>query len=189
MPRGRREPGTGEVTVEMTGKESSPLSSTALKNDCDCTKSLRMIRAFFSSWESALKSSGILEEDKEKGRRKRRKKTGGGPARERRRLKRAEARMTTTASTRSPSPFDTSALVSDDVRLYMGEGVVLPDKQGQVKVDLVKSVGQVAKFQHTHSGHRFGNNNLKIGGNFTPAGQLRLGEGDRPDCNRLSPRL
>ena len=26
-------------------------------------------------------------------------------------------------------------------------------------------------------------------GNFTPAGQLRLGEGDRPDCNRLSPRL
>ena len=91
IPRGRREPGTGEVTVEMTGKESSPLSSTALKNACDCTKSLRMIRAFFSSWESALKSSGILEDDKEKGKRKRRKKTGGGPARERRRLKRAES--------------------------------------------------------------------------------------------------
>ena len=66
IPRGRREPGTGEVTVEMTGKETSPLSSTALKNNCDCTKSLRMIRAFFSSWESALKSSGILEEDKER---------------------------------------------------------------------------------------------------------------------------
>ena len=190
MPRGRREPGTGEVTVEMTGKESSPLSSTALKNACDCTKSLRMIRAFFSSWESSLKSSGILEEDKEKGRRKRRKKTGGGPARERRRLKRAEARMTTTSSTRSPSPFDTSALVSDDVRLYMGEGVVLPDNQGQVKVDLVKSVAQVAKFQQvSHSGHRLGNNNyLKIGGNFTPVGQLRLGEVDRHDCNRVSPR-
>ena len=81
MTRGKREPSTGEVTVNMTGKES-PLSSTALKNDCDCTNSLRMIRAFFSSWESSLKSSGILEEDKEKGRRKRRKKTGGGPARE-----------------------------------------------------------------------------------------------------------
>ena len=191
MPRGRREPGTGEVTVEMTGKESSPLSSTALKNACDCTKSLRMIRAFFSSWESALKSSGILEDDKEKGGRKRRRKTGGCPARERRRLKRAQERMTTTSSTRSPSPFDTSALVSDDVRLYMGEGVVLPDNQGQVKVDLVKPVGQMAKIQQvSHSGPRLGNNNiLKKGGNFTPAGQLRLGEVDRPDCNRLSPRL
>ena len=43
IPRGRREPGTGEVTVEMTGKESSPLSSTALMNACDCKKSLKMI--------------------------------------------------------------------------------------------------------------------------------------------------
>ena len=132
--------------MKMTGKETSPLSSTALKNDCDCTKSLRMIRAFFSSWESALKSSGILEDDKEKGGRKRRRKTGGCPARERRRLKRAQERLTTTSSKGSPSPSDTSALVSDDARLYMGEGVVLPDNQGQVKVDLVKSVGQVAKF-------------------------------------------
>ena len=89
IPRGRREPGTGEVTVEMTGKESSPLSSTALKNACDCKKSLKMIRAFFSSWESALRSSGIIEEDQEKGGRKRKRKTGGCPARERRRLKRA----------------------------------------------------------------------------------------------------
>jgi len=99
--------------------------------------------------------------------------------------------MTTTSSRRSPSPFDTSALVSDDVRLYMGEGVVLPDNQGQVKVDLVKPVGQMAKIQQvSHSGPRLGNNNiLKKGGNFTPAGQLRLGEVDRPDCNRLSPRL
>ena len=187
MSRGKREPSTGKVTVNMTGKES-PLSSKALKNDCDCTKSLRMIRAFYEVFWYSMKSSGILEDDKEKGKRKRRKKTGGGPARERRRLKRAEAMMTTTSSTRSPSPFDTSALVSDDVRLYMGEGVVLPDNQGQVKVDLVKSVGQVAKFQQvSHSGHRLGNNNyLKIGGNFTPAGQLRLGEVDRPDCNRLS---
>jgi len=55
MPRGRREPGTGEVTVEMTGKESSPLSSTALKNACDCKKSLKMIRAFFSSWQKCFK--------------------------------------------------------------------------------------------------------------------------------------
>ena len=101
-------------------------------------------------------------------------------------------RLNTTSSTRTPSPSDTSyALVSDDARLYMGEGVVLPDNQGQVKVELVKSVGQVAKFQQvSHSGHRLGNNNyLKIGGNFTPAGQLRLGEVDRHDCNRLSPRL
>ena len=114
IPRGRREPGTGEVTVEMTGKESSPLSSTALMNACDCKKSLKMIRAFFSSWESALRSSGIMEDDKEKGGRKRRRKTGGCPARERRRLKRAQERMTTTSSKRSPSPSDTSALVSDD---------------------------------------------------------------------------
>ena len=73
----------------------------------------------------------------------------------------------------------------------MGEGVVLPDNQGQVKVDLVKPVGQMAKIQQvSHSGPRLGNNNiLKKGGNFTPAGQLRLGEVDRPDCNRLSPRL
>ena len=85
-----------------------------------------MIRAFFSSWESALRSSGIMEDDKEKGGRKRRRKTGGCPARERRRLKRAQERLTTTSSKRSPSPSDTSALVSDDVRLYMGEGVVLP---------------------------------------------------------------
>ena len=182
MTRGKREPSTGEVTVNMTGKES-PLSSKALKNDCDCTKSLRMIRAFYEVFRYSMKTSGILEDDKEKGKRKRRKKSGGGPARERRRLKRAEARRTTTVSTRSPSPFDTSASVCDDVREYMGEGVGWLGKEGQVKEDLVKSVGQVAQFQNTHSGHRFDNNN------FTQAGQLQLGEVDRPDCNSRSPRL
>ena len=171
MTRGKREPSTGEVTVNMTGKES-PLSSKALKNDCDCTKSLRMIRAFYEVFRYSMKTSGILEDDKEKGKRKRRKKSGGGPARERRRVKRAEARRATTLSTRSPSPFDTSTLVCDDVREYMGEGDAWLDKGGQVKVDMVKSVG-----------HRFGNNN------FTPTGQLQLGEVDRPDCNRRSPRL
>ena len=75
-------------------------------------------------------------------------------------------------STRSPSPFDTSALVCDDVREYMGEGDAWLDKGGQIKMDMVKSVG-----------HRFGNNN------FTQAGQLQLGEGDRPECDRRSPRL
>ena len=98
MSRGKREPSTEEVIGNMTGKES-PLSSKALKNECDCQKSLSMIRAFYEIFRYSMKTSGILEDNKEKGKTKRRKKSGAGPARERRRVRRAEARRATTLST------------------------------------------------------------------------------------------
>ena len=150
MSRGKREPSIEEVIGNMTGKES-PLSSKALKNECDCQKSLSMIRAFYEIFRYSMKTSGILEDNKEKGKTKRRK-SGGKPARERRRERRAEARRATTLLT-SPAPFDTSTLVIDDVREYMGGGDAWLDKGGHIKEDMVKAVGQ-----------KFGNNN------FTQAG-------------------
>ena len=143
----------------MTGRESSPSSSTALLSTCDCKKSLKKIRTLFTTWEKALRSSGVLEEDEQEGGRKRRRKTGGFPARGRRRLKRAQERMNTTASsTGTPSPSDTSyAIYSDYARMYVEEGDVMPDGQGQANIELAESVGQVAMFQReSHSGHRLG---------------------------------
>ena len=164
MSRGKK-PSTEQVIGNMTGKEST-LSS----KECDCQKSLSIIRTFYEIFQYSMKTSGILEDSKEKGKTKRRK-SGGKPARERRRVRRAEARRATTLST-SPSPFDTSTLVIDDVREYMGGGDAWLDMGGHIKEDMVKAVGQ-----------KFGNNK------FTQAGQLQLGEGDRPECDRQSPSL
>ena len=148
MSRGKN-PSTEQVIGNMTGKEST-LSS----KECDCQKSLSIIRTFYEIFQYSMKTSGILEDNKEKGKTKRRK-SGGKPARERRRVRRAEARRATTLST-SPAPFDTSTLVIDDVREYMGGGDAWLDKGGHIKEDMVKAVSQ-----------KFGNNK------FTQAGQLQ----------------
>ena len=67
-------PGTGRVTDRMTGRESSTSSSTDMMSACDCNKSLTKIRRLFATWEKALRSSGIMEEDKEEGGRNRKRK-------------------------------------------------------------------------------------------------------------------
>ena len=135
MSRGKREPSTEEVIGNMTGKEST-LSS----KECDCQKSLSIIRTFYEIFQYSMKTSGFLEDSKEKGKTKRRK-SGGKSARDRRRVRRAEARRATTLST-SPSPFDTSTLVIDDVGEYMGGVDEWLDMGGHIKEDEVKVVGQ-----------------------------------------------
>ena len=166
MWKGRRRPVTERVTERVTEKvterASSPSSSPALLSTCDCKSSLKKIRTFFTTWQKALRSSGVLEEDEpEGGRRKRRRKTGGFPARGRRKLKRAQERMSMSASstrTPTPSPFDMSSVIySDDAWMYNGEGDVIPDSQGQANIELAESVSQVVTFQReSHSGHRLG---------------------------------
>ena len=54
--------------------------------------------------------------------------------------------MSTSASstgTTTPSPSDTSYIIySGDARLYVEEGDVMPDGQGQANIELAESVGQ-----------------------------------------------
>ena len=69
----RRRPVTGNVTVGVTETTSSPSTSPAMKSTCDCSKSLKRMTTLFSSWHRALRSSGVLDEEKKTGGRKRRK--------------------------------------------------------------------------------------------------------------------
>ena len=181
----RGNPSTKQVFGNMIEKKS---------RECDCQESLGMIRKFFEIFQDSLKTSGILNDSKKEGKAKRRN-YGGKPARARRRERRAEARRATTLST-SPPPFDTSALVIDDVGAYMGGVDAWFDMGGHIKQDEVKVVGQ-----------KFGNNK------FTQAGQLQGDQlqgdrqlqgyqlqgdrqlqgdqlqGDRLECDRQSPRF
>ena len=117
-----------------------PSTEQVFGRECDCQKSLGMIRKFFEIFQYSMNTSGILNDSKEKGKAKTRK-SGGKPARARRRERRAEARRTTTLST-SPPPFDTSTLVIDDVGEYMGGGDAWLDMGGHIKEEVVKAVGQ-----------------------------------------------
>ena len=74
--KGSRRPVTEKVT-RVTEKTPSLSSSPAMVSTCDCGKSLKRITTLFSTWQRALRSSGVLEEEKNAGGRKRRKRTGG----------------------------------------------------------------------------------------------------------------
>ena len=85
--------------LKMEGKY--PSTEQVFGRECDCQKSLGMIRKFFEIFQDSLKTSGILNDSKKEGKAKRRN-SGGKPARARRREKRAEERRTTTLSTSPP---------------------------------------------------------------------------------------
>ena len=121
----RRRPVTGKVTVRVTETTPSPSTSPAMVGTCDCSKSLKRITTLFSTWQRALRSSGVLDEEKKTGGRKRRKRSGGFQSRGRRKLRRAQERMSMTASPpRAPttSPSITSCLASDGVYMEVIEG-------------------------------------------------------------------
>ena len=161
--------------LKMRGKY--PSTEQVFGRECDCQKSLGVIKKFFEIFQDSLKTSGILNNSKKEGKAKR-KNYGGKPARARRRERRAEERRRATTLSTSPPPFDTSAVVIDAVGEYMGGSDAWIDMGGHIK-DEVKVVGQ-----------QFGNN-------FTQAGQLQGDrqlqgdqlQGDRLECDRQSPSL
>ena len=138
----------------MRGKY--PSTEQVFGRECDCQKSLGVIKKFFEIFQDSLTTSGILNDSKKEGKSKKRN-YGGKPARARRRERRAEERRRATTLSTSPPPFDTSAVVIDAVGEYMGGSDAWIDMGGHIK-DEVKVVGQ-----------QFGNN-------FTQADQL---QGDR----------
>ena len=187
----RRKSVTGNVTVRMT-ETTSPSTSPAMVGTCDCSKSLKRITTLFSTWQRALRSSGVLDEEKKTGGRKRRKRSGGFQSRGRRKLRRAQERMSMTASPpRAPttSPSITSCLASDGVYMEVIEGGDdlpdliegdddLPDLEGQEYIELAGPASQLAIFQReNYSGHRLNNARCQQkAGEFRSAGQQH-----RPD--------
>ena len=71
--KGSGKPVTEKVTENVTETTPSPSTSPAMVSTCDCRKSLKKITMLFSTWQRALRSSGVLEEEKNEGGRKRRK--------------------------------------------------------------------------------------------------------------------
>ena len=100
---------------------------------------------------------------------------------------------TSASSTRTPTPSlsNTSCVIySDDARMYIEEGDIIPDGQGQANIEPAESVGQVATFQReSYSGHRLGKARYQHNDReFMPAGhnygqQPRPGEADRHENN------